>query len=200
MAKLFLTVVSLMKTYIVIATLLITAIAAVATPIIEFKGWDDLIQTSPDIIIAKRAPQPLINLPINHPTAITVTDGVIQYPIEVVSALKGGAKLGPALLWSPYSFRRGDVLPRHGDMFLVFSSNGGNDSTNLWYKANEDYRVVIFAPDVDSSAWTNALAGKPLKEQVGKILQYRLDTLNQELARGEAEKQRLEDGIQKLGK
>ncbi len=48
--------------------------------------------------------------------------------------------------------------------------------------------------------WTNALAGKPLKEQIKKILAYRRAALNEEMEREQAEKKRVEDGLKELEK
>jgi hypothetical protein len=186
-----------MKKHIVMLTLVAAVIAVTATPVIPFTNWNDIIEQSPDIIIAKRTEQPLITLPTNGMGAISVSDAGLPNPIEVVAVLKGDTKPGPAQLWLPYSFRLGE-LPHRGDMFLVFARGHSNTPTNLSYQAIENYRIVFVAPDFYFGAWTNLLAGKPLKAQVRKILEYRLSSLDEEMQRLQNEKKRVEDGVKEL--
>ncbi len=188
-----------MKKRIVTTVLLAVAIAAFATPIIEFTGWNNLIESSPDIIIARPTgtfSSTSINS-TNHPMATTIVDGGMSYPIEVITVLKGVTKPGPAQLWSSFSSRLGE-LPHQGDMYLVFAGNHGSGLTNCWYNAIEDYRIVFIAPDIYSGAWTNALAGKALKEQIKMILKCRLGSLNEQRQKDQDEEKRIEEGLKEL--
>ena len=192
-----------MKVYLTIITSCFLAAAAIATPIIDFKNWSDLIEKSPDIFIAVRAntntyPTP-VKIGANQIVAFTRTDGGVPNPIGVCSVLKGDAKTGPAELWlSDYDFMgRG---PRQGELFLVFAGSHGDGLTNSSYKAPEDYRTVVIGPLSDFNTLTNALAGKPLNEQVDIILKTRIDTLNAQMTEIKAEKKRLEDGLKELEK
>ena len=183
--------------------LLATAVTAIAVNMALFNGWDNLIERSPDIFMARRPNiTPLAATESTNHSNITATaDDVTLCPIEVISTLKGNAKPGPAQLLLFDSSQRGDGSPNQGDMFLVFANNSeGNNLTNTTYHAVESYRIIKIASDIHLAAWTNALAGKPLKEQVKMIVQYRLDTLNEEFAKGQAEKKHLEDGLKELGK
>jgi hypothetical protein len=187
-----------MKKHFAITMLLVMSFTVIATHFAEFNGWHDLIERSPEIILAKRQSisETATNSDTSHPIMLQVTDSGVSYPIDVIYTLKGDSKPGPSELQSSYSFRTG-VLPRQGDLFLVFANNlSGSNPPH--FRAIEDYRIVIIAPDINASAWTNALAGKPLKEQINKILKYRLDTLNEELNRGQEEKKRLEAGLKEL--
>ena len=191
-----------MKKTITILTLLASTVAAVAIFLAPFKGWDDLVERSPNIFIARLAAarqMPITELVTNRQITASV-DGVAPVSIEVLNVLKGEAKLGPAQVLLPI-LGTTYTLPRPGEMFLVFADNpSGIGTANPMFYAVEDYRSVIFAPDRSYSGWTNHLAGKPLKEQIETILKTRLGALNSELARDEAEKKRLDDGVKELDK
>lgn len=174
------------------------AVTAFADPVVPFIGWTNLIESSPYIFIAKRT-DPVQVFPVNRPSALSIIHNVGSCSIEIVSVLKGDAKIGPAQLALPYDLRVG-LLPRRGDIFLIFASGGGSPGTNSSYIAIESYRTIVIAPEMYYQVWTNALAGKPLKEQIKKILAYRRAALNEEMEREQAEKKRVEDGLKELEK
>jgi len=178
-----------MKRPIITILLAVVTSVALARPIISFTSWNNLIEQSSDIFIAKREDQPF--------TKGTVTDGEVPYPGEILYVLKGKAEPCLAEIWlADYP----SDWPHPNDMFLVFSSNHGTNGTNKWYKAVEDYRVVSIGQAEWIRAWTNALAGKPLKEQIRVIVKNRLSALNGELERGKEEQKRLGDGLKELEK
>jgi len=190
-----------MKQSFAIVILLHAAITAVAFNMAIFSGWDNLIERSPNIFIARRpVVVPSAAIESTNRSKITATvDGVTLCPIEIIFSLKGTAKPGPAQLLLIDSFQRGGVSPHQGELFLVCADNcEADNATNSIYHAAEDYRIVVIGPDNQSAAWTNALAGKPVRKQVKYVLKYRLDTLNEELTRDQAEKQRVEAGLKEL--
>lgn len=189
-----------MKKLILISVLFSAIIVTVASPIIQFKSWDDLIQSSSDILIVARhnaVAQPQVSRSTNNPVVIQTIDGGMPYPVEIISVLKGNAKSGPAELFAPYSPRLGE-LPHQGNMYLVFVSNHEGDQKYPWYRANENYRIVFIAPDIYSGAWTNAIAGRLLKEQIRIMLESRLSSIDEELKSDQEEKKRVEDGLKEL--
>ena len=192
-----------MKQCIAILILLATAITGIAVNMAIFNGWNALIEQSPNIFIARRPSptQPAANESTNDSKITATVNDVTLCPIEVICSLKGNAKPGPAQLLLFDANQRGRFSPQKGDMFLVFANNCEVDSaTNSTYGAVEGYRIVLMGADYRSVAWTNALAAKPLKEQIKYVLEYRFEALSEELARDQAEKQRVEDGLKELGK
>ena len=182
--------------------LLASVVAAIAVNIPLFNGLDDLVERSPDIFIARVAASPpsAIVEPTNSIQITADVNGVVPAAIEILDVLKGEAKPGPSLVWLDDPPRFG-VLPRQGDMFLVFAiKHDGIGTTNSSFTAIEDYGTVIFAREPHFTTWTNAFAGKPLRAQIEKVIQSRLRALDQEVARDQEEKKHLEDGLKELSK
>jgi len=179
----FLIKVNIMKKHACITILLTTIVAAVAIPVTKFKSWDDLISKSPEIIVARCIATVDFNSASNKTPIIT--DGMIGSDIEVVSVLKGNSKLGLSHMTSQH-------WPYCGEYLLVFANNQ-KDQFNTGYTAIEDYRVI----PINRFFQTNDLSGKVLDEQIQLILNGRLKTLNEELARANEEKLRLETGLKK---
>jgi hypothetical protein len=173
-----------MKKYISILLLLVVTATAYAIFSNEFKNWNDSIERSPDIVIAKCASTVGTT---NSDRPIIISDGVIPSDIEVISVLKGNTKPGPSHLFSWY-------WPHQSQQFLLFASHF-SDEYNTGYSAIEYYRVVPLSHDFQ----TNMLAGKTLEEQIHWILERRLFDLNEELKRGTEEKKRLEEGLKTIG-
>jgi hypothetical protein len=168
-----------MKRFALIATLLVAAGTAWALLMGRFTSWTDLIEQSPDIIIAR---------------CVATHDGLKPGPtksdyvnaffsdIEVISVLKGTNRPGPSHLTSP-------DRPFRGELFLLFANYASNqDDTE--YEAVEDYRVIPIV--AGPNRWlTNQLAGKSLNEQVQMIINWRLSELNHEMERDNEEMARL---------
>ena len=92
--------------------LLAVVVSVLAIPISPFKGWDDLIDKSPDIIIARcMATQDLLT-----PKPKSFFSNVFSSDIEVISVLKGNTMPGPSHMTSLY-------FPYRGEYFLVFASS-----------------------------------------------------------------------------
>jgi hypothetical protein len=174
-----------MKKYISIIILLLTASTAFAVLMSSFTSWDDLIERSPEIIIARctstlgssKSERPILNI-----------DGMIPSDIEVIAILKGNGKPGLEHLTSQY-------WPCPGRAFLLFA-NYENDQYYKGYVAVEKYRVVPmnrYASE-NNQFLTNELSGKTLREQVQMILNNRLLDLNEELADNSNEMKHLEMG------
>jgi hypothetical protein len=167
-----------MKRFALIATLLVAAGTAWALLVGRFTSWTDLIEQSPDIIIAR---------------CVATHDGLKPEPtksyvnvffsdIEVISVLKGTNRLGTSHLTS-------EARPFRGELFLLFANYESNQD-DTGYAAIEDYRVIPIVAGPNS--WlTNRLAGKSLNEQVQMIINWRLSDLNHEMERDNEEMARL---------
>jgi hypothetical protein len=167
-----------MKKCLFVTVLLATAVAALATLVANFKSWDDLIDRSPEIILARCvATRDFISATNTLPV---VSGAMIDSEIEVILILKGDSKPGFSRLASRY-------WPYRGQYFLVLP-NYGKDQNNIGYTAIEPYRVIPLEHFFD----TNQLAGKTLKEQVQLIRRRRLE----ELDRDNKDKLRLEVGLE----
>ena len=153
----------IMKKHICVTLLLATMVAALATIVTNFKSWDDLIEKSSEIILARCiATRDFISATNTLPI---VVDGMIHSDIEVISVLKGNSKPGLATMASQY-------WPYRGQYFLVLA-NYEKDQYNIGYTAIEPYRVI----PLEHFFYTNQLAGKTLKEQVQFIRRRRLEEL-----------------------
>jgi hypothetical protein len=170
----------------IVSVLLLTSVAtAIALLTVSFPGWDQLTEGSPDIIIARCTKTPL---PVETPYQIQI-DLVVHSDIEVVSILKGVTNgvaserltLGPTVLRSMY-------WPRQGEYYLIFSSYHEG-----YHQAIEDYRVIPLGLRVPA----DAIAGKPLDEQLQILFKRGLFYLNREIQKDEEEKQRLESALPK---
>ena len=161
----------------VIATAGFTAAAFLTMP---FPGWDILTQKSQDIIIARCSSTPAqLNVKTN---GIWIDqDGLIESEIQVVSVLKGATTSNPARLSSQY-------WPRAGEHYLIFAHYHDG-----FYQALETYRIIPLGAYFS----TNTIAGKPLTQQLQILFKRRIRELSREIQRDEAEKQRLNEGLQK---
>jgi hypothetical protein len=171
-----------MKKYTIAAFSLLVAMTALARIFGPFTGWNDLIDRSPDIVIARCTS----TLDLSKPSFVVIQDDWIPSEIEVLSVLKGKTKPGPAHLMSTY-------WPHPGEQFLLFGNYSEHPGfTN--YSVNEDYRVIPLGHYFQ----TNMIPGTNLQGIVRWAQQRRLDDLNQELEKGQAEKKRLEEGLKTL--
>jgi hypothetical protein len=173
-----------------------TAFAITITP---FTGWDDVINNSSDIFIAACTSANSLAKAESRssPKIAAVVDGVARQQVEIVDVLKGNAKLGESHVLMPCTELPCE-WPREGDFFIVFAHGFSDNPTNT-YLAIEDYRTIPITT-TDIAAWTNALAGKTLKEQVKMILEYRAARVNYNIQKDQAEKKRLEDELKDLKK
>ena len=147
----------------------------------QFSGLDSLIQSSSDIIIARcvATPDPY-NMATKDGTKIDLK-GLINSDVEITSILKGATNSGLVRMTSEY-------WPRQGEYYLIFSNY-----RDEFYQALEKYRIVPLGPNCS----TNSLIGKSLDEQLQILFKHRVDDLNLEIQSDEAEKQRLEEGLNK---
>ena len=170
------------KTHISFVILLTATVAALAIPVSRFTNWQDLIEKSPDVFIVKC----ITTLDINTTKPTLITDGMINSEIEVVSVLKGDAKTGLTHLASQY-------WPNPGERYLIFANYLNADHVAFGYNAIESYRVI----PLNRYFRTNDLNGKTLNEKIQVIMTNRLRDLNDEVARDNEEKQRIEAGLDK---
>jgi hypothetical protein len=170
-----------MKKYILALLCVLVAFTAAARLFGEFRGWNELIEHSPNIVIAKcTSSVDTLGKPY------IIQNGWVPSEIEVLTVLKGNTKIGPAHMMSTY-------WPHPGERFLLFGNYQENPGfTN--YSINEEYRVV----PLNHYFQTNMLGGTNLQEQIRWVLQNRLQDLNEELAKAQAEKIRLEEGLKGL--
>ena len=173
------TEIHIMKKHIFVTVLLATTLAAFATLVTNFTSWDDLIDKSPEILLARCISTWDFISATN--TLPIVETSMISSDIEVVSVLKGNSKPGLARMTSRH-------WPYRGQYFLVLA-NYQKDQYNFGYTAIEPYRVI----PLEHFFYTNQLAGKTLKEQFELIRRKRLE----ELEREDREKVRLELGLTK---
>jgi hypothetical protein len=166
-----------MKRGLLIIILFVLAVPVFGIFITDFRGWDDLIERSPVIVVAK-----YITAPADSKTkkTVAITDGVIYSDIQILLVLKGSTRTGLSSMASQY-------CPHSGEQFLLFA-NDSNDQFYTGYTAIEGYRIV----PINCNFQINQLSGKTLKEQIQLILNSRLKDLNDELARDNEEKNRLE--------
>jgi hypothetical protein len=142
-----------------------------------FRGWDKLIQHTPDIIVAQCTRTPDQQM----------LRGGWPVDINIVYILKNStnsvalepAKLGAAKLDSQY-------IPRQGEYCLFFSIF--HDGV---YQATETYRTVPLG------LWFNAdaISGRPLNDQLQILFKRRLFDLGRQIEEDQAEKERLEGGL-----
>jgi hypothetical protein len=162
-----------MKNKLIIITVLLTVISVFARIITPFRGWNWVKEHSSYIIVAIA----------KNPTPPTPGQYVENAPnsdssISVLSFLKGTNGLGYSRLLTDHELRKGEA-------YLIFG-----DFDNGIYRAYEDYRVVplgiTFKQDM--------IAGKPLNEQIQVLFQLGEDYLKADIAKKQAEKDRLETG------
>jgi hypothetical protein len=165
------------KKYFSIIALFFMAGTTFAIFINNFTTWNDLIERSSDIVIAKYTPAPANG---NMKKTVAITDGVLYSDIDVLLVLKGNKKPGLSNMASQY-------CPSNGEQFLLFA-NYKNDQFYSGYTAIEDYRIV----PINASFQTNQLSDKSLDEQIQLILNSRIKDLNDEIERDNDEKKRLE--------
>jgi hypothetical protein len=161
------------------AILLITcSLTALATIIQHFQGWDKLIKSSPEIVVAKCLP-PAINT-TNKPTIIM--DGLKRANIDVVSVLKGNCNGGKSELTTWYEMKP-------GEFYLLF----GFFETR-YFQAFEEHRVIPIGTSFD----TNEIEGKKLEVQIRTLLQHRLENLKAQMNQEQKEKDRITEGLEFL--
>jgi hypothetical protein len=150
----------------------------------HFLGWNDLIDGSPSIVIARCTMTPGFIPPGVTPTMTIVEGGGRVSDIEVISVLKGNTKTGPAQLMSFYK-------PCQGELFAIFAARILTVATNSYYSANEDYKIIPLNADFP----VGELKGKTRNEQIQIILAARLKDLKEETARNNEETERLRQGL-----
>jgi hypothetical protein len=174
-----------MKKHISIILLLAVTWTAFGLYINYFKSWSNLIDGSPDIVIARCTATPDFTPPGVKPKMVDIVGGGWLSDIEVISVLKGKTKPSLSHLISFYK-------PHQGELFVAFA-NYTMSGTNSLYSANEGYQVIPLNSDFRISD----LNGKTLDEQIQLILKSRLKDLDDEITRDNEEKQRLESGLKK---
>jgi hypothetical protein len=161
----------LMKRLYTIALILIATGSLCARILNPFINWDSLIEDSSNIIIARCTATPQFSGVMFH---------AVESDIEVISVLKGNSPPGASHMQSWY-------LPHQGERFLIFARFYDNSN----YIASETYQIVPLNRDFN----TNDLAGKTMNEQIQLIFRSRLKDIDEELARDNAEKQRIQSGL-----
>ena len=143
-----------------------------------FRGWDSLIQHTPDIIIAQCTQTP--------DQKILMGGGPMD--INIVYILKSStnrvvlepAKLGAAQL------QLSQVILRQGEYYLFFSIFHDG-----YYSATEPYRTIPLGLYFD----TNTIFGRPLNDQLQILFKRRTFDLNREIKADQEEEERLEEGL-----
>ncbi|MGA2240978.1 MAG: hypothetical protein ABSH11_02930 [Verrucomicrobiota bacterium] len=169
-----------MKTATLVLTGLLITLTALAAMEMIFPGYDRLKEISPDIIIAR-----CTNTPSPLPPNRTITSDANTFSIEIVAAIKGTNRSGSVLLNSGHWLHR-------GDNYLIFG-----DCENGVCQALADYRVIPLGRELLAGSITNAIASKPLDEQIQILFKRRLDNLNRQMKKEQEEKERLEETIKK---
>jgi hypothetical protein len=168
-----------MKKYICLLALFSTVGTLLALMSNGFTTWNDLVDRSPDIIIARC----LATEDLLKPEPKVFYSNVFSSDIQIISVLKGNANPGFSHMTSLYQ-------PFRGEYMLLFASRYQYETDSI-YGATEEYRVV---PLIHFHG-TNELAGKPLGMQIQLLLKNRLNDLNQIMAQNNEEKRRIEAGL-----
>ena len=163
-----------MKTKLIVIVLMLMVVSVVARFSARFLGWDRVEAISPDIIVADTG----------HPTpptpGIVVVNGArFNFDITVLSVLKGTNNVVHARLQTEH-----ELQPLHIYLVFGFYSDG-------IYDAYEEYRVIPLGDTYRSEM----IAGKPLDEQLQILFKLGVDTVNQEIAEKQAERDRIQAGI-----
>jgi hypothetical protein len=173
-----------MKKYASIITLLAIIGVTFGTPINRFSNWNNLINSSRDIIIAQCTATPDFFAQSSvTPRFVTNIGGGWTSDVNVITILKGNTKIGLSKLSSFYK-------PYQGELFVVFATSG-RIGTNSVYVANEEYQII----PLNHNFQISSLNEKTLEEKIQLIFKTRLKDLNDEIARDNAEKTRLQEGL-----
>jgi hypothetical protein len=121
-----------MKKSFVILAFLASSMAAFGIWVLQFKSYDDLIEKSPEIIVARCVSTDDFLSGSNF--VVVPVDGMHESKIEVVSVLKGTPNTNITSLGSQY-------WPYRGENLLIFA-NDAKDQFNNGYTAIESYRVI----------------------------------------------------------
>jgi len=157
------------------AALLMT-LGVMARVIAPFLGWNNLTETSPEIIVVQCGkPTP------PNPNIMVIGATKSDSEIQLVSVLKGTNDLSSTRLQTDHALRQ-------GENYLVF----GYFDSGI-FKAYEEYRVVPLGDNFS----INSIAGKPLDEQIQIMFQRAVNKLDREIQTDEVEKGRLETVLKK---
>ena len=164
-----------MKTRIITLLLSIAAISIIARIIPPFQSWKHLEKWSSSIIVV------VAGHPIPPPQGVEILDAPkSDFSITVRSVLMGTNNVPNARLETDHELKTGQA-------YLVFSHDFDSGTYNAW----EDYRVLPlgfkFSPDL--------IQGRPLDEQLQILFQLAVDNLNEEIAKTQAERDRIQAGI-----
>lgn len=179
---------SLIGIIVVIALMLgANGFPAIAQVIHSFPGWDNLIENSPDIIVVRCSQTP--DFYKDHGDG--PTGALYNSKIEIISVLKGATNSGPEALKMPElgsGCLSSMYVPRQGEYYLIFSIFNYDK-----FQASENYRIVPLGLNYSMKN----LGDKSLNQQINFLLQWRLDRLNLQMQQDQAEKDRLEQALQK---
>jgi hypothetical protein len=163
-----------MKTKLVFTIVILMTAVTMARQIPPFQGWERLKEMSSCIVIARCGmPIPQSGPVMNGPNS--------DYSIEVISVIKGANGTNAARLWTDHGLER-------GENYLIF----GNYDSGI-YQAFETYRVIPLGKDFSKSL----IAQKSSDDQLQVLFKLRIAHLDQEIQNAEAERQRLEEGLEK---
>ena len=165
-----------MKTKIFVLVVLAAAAGSMARLVGSFSSWNQLVEQSPNIVIA------LCGKPVSPNPNVVVDNGpVSDSEVEIISTLKGTNQIVSSQLWTDH-----ELVPN--EIYLLF----GRYDSGI-YQAYEEYRVVPLGRQFS----TNSIAGKPLDDQLHILFQAAVNNLNREIQKDEEEKGRLESGLKK---
>lgn len=152
-----------------------THFVAFAYITMPFRGWSQLENESPDIVlITSWNPTP--------PTpGVDVSGPKSDYQIEILSVLKGTNSVPSPSLLTDHELEKGGG-------YLVF---GQYDGSVL--RAFEDYRVI----PISKKFSLESLKGKTLDEQLDLLFHSGLDEMNQKIQDDKDERDRLKLALQK---
>lgn len=139
---------------VLVFSLFASAASAFAVRVQPFTSWAELINKSPDIVIARCVSYPEQQIYV----------GIIKSSINVISVVKGDTQLGPAELAS----LRACSFDTPVLIFSEFKQAEGKPG----YIAIETYRLMPLAPDFDFSQLPN---NNP-DQRLSLILQHRLSS------------------------
>ncbi len=166
-----------MKIKIIIGLILVSTTFAIAVIITPFQGWEWTEEKSNDIIIVRCLETP----------QRAYGEGMIQSKINITAVLKGTNSLGPAALLTQIPLTQGE------DYLLLANYSDGN------YDAFETYRVVPLGIHVEvipyTSFDTNAIAGKPLDQQLQILYKHSINVLDNQIKEDQEKINLLEEAL-----
>jgi len=186
------------KTFLTTVLSLISGVSVLAYMGIEFPGWDRLQDISTDIFVARCSETPDPDNMTHYGHRVDF-QGLYYANVEIISVLKSGTNWTTTMVCPPkpgLARIQTAYCPQQGEYYLIFANPETDyytrrQATNYW-DATESFRFVPLGAHFS----TNAIAGHPLNIQMQTLFKASAFHLEKQIQREQAQKQRIESGIQ----